>query len=93
MVKRSSLTISVLGLKLTIIQILGHLLLPVGQPESEIDANKALGVTSDQSASNIAVGRYTLSTADGSVADSSALNTGDNHLMGVGGSKTDTKFH
>ena len=33
-----------------------------------------------------------MSTADGSVADASALNTGDNHLMGVGGSKTDTNF-
>ena len=27
-----------------------------------------------------------------SITDSSALNTGDNHLMGVGGSKTDTNF-
>ena len=63
-----------------------------GTTGERIDANKALGVTTDQSASNIAVGRYTLSTADGSVTDSSALNTGDNHLMGVGGSKTDTNF-
>ena len=63
-----------------------------GTTGERIDLNKALGVTSDQSASNIEVGRYTLSTADGSVADASALNTGDNHLMGVGGSKTDTNF-
>ena len=63
-----------------------------GTTGERIDANKALGVTSDQSASNIAVGRYTLSAADGSVTDSTALNTGDNHLMGVGGTKTDTTF-
>ena len=63
-----------------------------GTTGERIDSNKALGVTSDQSASNIAVGRYTLSTADGSVADATSLNTGDNHLMGVGGSKQDTNF-
>ena len=63
-----------------------------GTTGERIDSNKALGVTSDQSASNIAVGRYTLSTADGSVADATSLNTGDNHLMGVGGSKADTNF-
>ena len=63
-----------------------------GTTGERIDLNKALGVTSDQSASNIEVGRYTLSTADGSVTDATALNTGDNHLMGVGGSKTDTNF-
>ncbi len=63
-----------------------------GTTGERIDLNKALGVTTDQSASNIEVGRYTLSTADGSVTDASALNTGDNHLMGVGGSKTDTNF-
>ena len=63
-----------------------------GTTGERIDANKALGVTTDQSASNIAVGRYTLSTADGSVSDATSLNTGDNHLMGVGGSKQDTTF-
>ena len=63
-----------------------------GTTGERIDSNKALGVTSDQSASNIAVGRYTLSTADGSVTDATSLNTGDNHLMGVGGSKQDTNF-
>ena len=63
-----------------------------GTTGERIDANKALGVTADQSASNIAVGRYSLSTADGSVSDATSLNTGDNHLMGVGGSKQDTTF-
>ena len=63
-----------------------------GTTGERIDLNKALGVTTDQSASNIEVGRYTLSTADGSVTDATALDTGDNHLMGVGGSKTDTNF-
>ena len=63
-----------------------------GTTGERIDANKALGVTTDQSASNIQVGRFTLSTADGSVTDSTALNTGDNHLMGVGRTKADTNF-
>ncbi len=63
-----------------------------GTTGERIDANKALGVTADQSASNIAVGRYSLSTADGSVSDATSLDTGDNHLMGVGGSKQDTTF-
>ena len=40
-----------------------------GTTGERIDANKALGVTTDQSAPNIAVGRYTLSTADGSGTD------------------------
>ena len=63
-----------------------------GTTGERIDANKALGVTTDQSASNIQVGRYTLSTTDGSVTDTTALDTGDNHLMGVGGTKADTNF-
>ena len=63
-----------------------------GTTGERIDANKALGVTTDQSASNIQVGRYTLSTADGSVTDATSLDTGDNHLMGVGGTKADTNF-
>ena len=63
-----------------------------GTTGERIDANKALGVTTDQSASNIEVGRYTLSTADGSVTDATNLRTGDNHLMGVGGTKADTNF-
>ena len=63
-----------------------------GTTGERIDANKALGVTTDQSASNIQVGRFTLSTANGSVTDTTALNTGDNHLMGVGGIKADTNF-
>ena len=63
-----------------------------GTTGERIDANKALGVTTDQSASNIQVGRFTLSTADGSVTDTTALDTGDNHLMGVGGTKADTNF-
>jgi len=63
-----------------------------GTTGERIDANKALGVTADQSASNIAVGRYSLSTANGSVSDATSLDTGDNHLMGVGGSKQDTTF-
>jgi flagellar hook protein FlgE len=54
-----------------------------------IAADGALGVTSAQSASSIAVGRYSLSTTDGSVIDTTDHFTGDNHLMSVGVSKTD----
>ena len=54
-----------------------------------IAADGALGVTSAQSASSISVGRYSLSTTDGSVIDSTDHFSGDNHLMSVGVSKTD----
>ena len=54
-----------------------------------IAADGALGVTSAQSASSIAVGRYSLSTTDGSVIDTTDHFSGDNHLMSVGVSKTD----
>ena len=54
-----------------------------------IEANGALGVTAQQKASSIEVGRYLLSTADGSVIDSTEHFDGDNHLMSVGTSKND----
>ncbi|MEK9622773.1 MAG: flagellar hook-basal body complex protein, partial [Alphaproteobacteria bacterium] len=54
-----------------------------------IDANGALGVTEQQKASGILVGRYSLSQVDGSIIDASAHFTGDNHLMAVGASKND----
>ena len=54
-----------------------------------IAADGALGVTSAQSASSITVGRYSLSTTDGSVIDTTDHFSGDNHLMSVGVSKTD----
>ena len=54
-----------------------------------IAADGALGVTSAQSASSITVGRYSLSTTDGSVIDATDHFSGDNHLMSVGVSKTD----
>ena len=54
-----------------------------------IAADGALGVTSAQSASSISVGRYSLSTTDGSVIDTTDHFSGDNHLMSVGVSKTD----
>ena len=54
-----------------------------------IEANGALGVTAQQKASSIQVGRYLLSTADGSVIDSTEHFGGDNHLMSVGNSKND----
>ena len=54
-----------------------------------IAADGALGVNSAQSASSIVVGRYSLSTTDGSVIDATDHFSGDNHLMSVGVSKTD----
>ena len=54
-----------------------------------IAADGALGVTAAQSASAISVGRYSLSTTDGSVIDATDHFSGDNHLMSVGVSKTD----
>ena len=54
-----------------------------------IEANGALGVTAQQKASSIEVGRYLLSTADGSVIDTTEHFGGDNHLMSVGNSKND----
>jgi len=54
-----------------------------------IEANGALGVTAQQKASSIEVGRYLLSTANGSVIDATEHFGGDNHLMSVGTSKND----
>ena len=54
-----------------------------------INANGALGVTEQQKASGISVGRYSLSQVDGSIIDASAHFSGDNHLMAVGTSKND----
>jgi len=54
-----------------------------------IEANGALGVESQQKASGIEVGRYSLSEVDGSIIDATDHFSGDNHLMAVGSSKTD----
>ena len=54
-----------------------------------IETNGALGVTAQQKASGITIGRYSLSTTNGSVIDSTDHFSGDNHLMAVGISKTD----
>ena len=69
-----------------------------GTTGETISADGALGVTVDQNASNIQVGRYSISATDGSVVNSSFdtatryMGTGDNGLMGVGASKNDTIF-
>ena len=60
-----------------------------GTTGEAIAANGALNVTSAQTASSIEVGRHTLSTTDGSVVTGSLAFSGDNHLMGVGATKTD----
>jgi len=59
-----------------------------GTTGEEIAANGAIGVTTAQTASNIAVGRYALSTTDGSVVDATDYYSGDNNLLGVGKTKT-----
>jgi flagellar hook protein FlgE len=63
-----------------------------GTTGEQIKANGAIGVDSAQKASNIAVGRYAISTTDGSVIDSTDYFKGDNHLMGVGLTKSDAVF-
>ena len=69
-----------------------------GTTGETISADGALGVNVDQNASNIQVGRYSISATDGSVVNSSFdtatryMGTGDNGLMGVGASKNDTIF-
>jgi flagellar hook protein FlgE len=54
-----------------------------------IDSNGSLGVPEQQKSSGISIGRYSLSQVDGSVIDTTAHFSGDNHLMAVGTSKRD----
>jgi flagellar hook protein FlgE len=69
-----------------------------GTTGETISADGALGVDVDQNASNIQVGRYSISATDGSVVNASFdtatryMGVGDNGLMGVGASKNDTIF-
>jgi flagellar hook protein FlgE len=69
-----------------------------GTTGETISADGALGVDIDQNASNIQVGRYSISATDGSVVNASFdtatryMGVGDNGLMGVGASKNDTIF-
>ena len=60
-----------------------------GTTGETIKANGAIGVTAAQKASDIEIGRYAISTTDGSVIDSTDYFKGDNHLMGVGTTKGD----
>ena len=69
-----------------------------GTTGEAIPADGALGVDSEQKASNIQVGRYSISSTDGSVVNSDfdtadrALASGVNDVMGVGQNKTDVQF-
>ncbi|MBB43315.1 MAG: flagellar hook-basal body protein [Rhodospirillaceae bacterium] len=69
-----------------------------GTTGETIAANGALGVATEQKASNIQVGRYSISATDGSVVNtdfdtaSRALASGVNDVMGVGQNKTDVRF-
>jgi len=59
-----------------------------GTTGEAIAANGAIGVSTAQTASNIEVGRYALSTTDGSIVDTTDYYAGDNNLVGVGKTKT-----
>ncbi len=59
-----------------------------GTTGETIAANGAIGVTEAQTASSIVVGRYLLSTTDGSITDSTDFFSGDNNLLGIGVTKT-----
>ena len=59
-----------------------------GTTGETIAANGAIGVTEAQTASSIVVGRYLLSTTDGSITDATDYFSGDNNLLGIGVTKT-----
>ena len=61
-----------------------------GTTGEAIAANGAIGVTTAQTASDISIGRYSLSTTDGSVIDTTDFFAGDNQLLGIGATKTST---
>ena len=69
-----------------------------GTTGEDIPADGAIGVSEDQKASNIQVGRFAINANDGSVVNASFdtatryMGTGDNGLMGVGASKNDVSF-
>ena len=59
-----------------------------GTTGETIAANGAIGVTEAQTASSIVVGRYLLSTTNGSITDATDFFSGDNNLLGIGVTKT-----
>ncbi|MBL6766662.1 MAG: flagellar hook-basal body complex protein [Candidatus Micropelagos sp.] len=69
-----------------------------GSTGENIAADGALGVTEEQKASNIQIGRFAISDSDGTVINSTfdlsqrTIGAGDNQLMGVGSTKTDIIF-
>ena len=69
-----------------------------GTTGEAIPTDGALGVDAEQKASNIQVGRYSISATDGSVVNTDfdtadrALANGVNDVMGVGQNKTDVQF-
>ena len=69
-----------------------------GSTGENIAADGALGVTEEQKASNIQIGRFAISDTDGTVVNSTfdlsqrTIGAGDNQLMGVGSTKTDIIF-
>ncbi len=69
-----------------------------GSTGEDIAADGALGVSEQQKASNIQIGRYAISDTDGTVVNNTfdlsqrTIGAGDNQLMGVGSTKTDIIF-
>jgi flagellar hook protein FlgE len=71
-----------------------------GTTGETIDANGAIGVTTDQKASNIQVGRRVISANGGGAVDTSeqinldlrVIGAGDNALFGFGAARTDYSF-
>ncbi|MFL2678954.1 MAG: flagellar hook-basal body complex protein [Alphaproteobacteria bacterium] len=59
-----------------------------GTTGETIAANGAIGVSTAQTKSDIAVGRHLLSSTDGSVTDTVDYFDGDNSLLGIGKTKT-----
>ena len=70
-----------------------------GSTGENIAADGALGVSEQQKASNIQIGRYAISDTDGTVVNNTfdlsqrTIGAGDNQLMGVGSTKTDIIFN
>ena len=97
-VKKSSRTTSAMALRLLYNSELQNFSISSGTTGEAIDGNGAIGVSEQQKASNIQVGRYAISETTGArVAqaydvDATIIGNGDNSLFGVGKTKNDFLF-
>ena len=86
------------GIKVAYNSELQNFSISSGTTGEAIDANGAIGVTEQQKASNIQVGRYAISSVNGSTVpqsydvDATIIGNGDNSLFGVGRTKNDFLF-